>query len=94
MKKINAKDTLTLSAGELVSVVADIALTLSIDCGRVWVTLEGDEFDYWLLAGDTMVLHPLRHVVIEADREFSRMDLRPCILSERQPSTEQSTATA
>ncbi len=85
MKKINAKDSLILSAGELVSVSTDIALKLSIDCGRVWITQEGDETDYWLLAGDTLVLQPLRHIVIEADGQFSRMDVLPCLLGERKP---------
>ncbi|WP_394782219.1 DUF2917 domain-containing protein [Undibacterium sp.] len=83
MKKINAKDSLTLTAGQLISVSADVMLKLRMDHGRVWVTQEGDEYDYWLQAGDTLILHPLRHIVIEADGQFSRMDVLPCILSER-----------
>ncbi|MES2070606.1 MAG: DUF2917 domain-containing protein [Pseudomonadota bacterium] len=94
MKKINAKDSLVLAAGELISVNTEVVLKLSIDCGRVWVTQEGDEYDYWLLAGDTLVLHPLRHIVIEADKQFSRMDLLPCTLSERNAPPMQMTATA
>ncbi|MFZ6647452.1 DUF2917 domain-containing protein [Undibacterium sp. TJN25] len=94
MKKINAKDSLILSAGELVSVSVDVMLKLSIDCGRVWVTQEGDEYDYWLQAGDTLILHPLRHIVVEADGLFSRMDLLPCIFSERNLPSDRYTATA
>jgi len=94
MKKINAKDSLILSAGESISVSADITLKLSIDCGRVWVTQEGDEYDYWLLAGDILVLQPLRHIVIEADGQFSRVDVLPCPVSESEPLDGQLAATA
>ncbi|GGC75204.1 DUF2917 domain-containing protein [Undibacterium terreum] len=87
MKKINAKDSFILQAGEVISASADIVLKLSIDCGRVWVTQEGDEYDYWLQAGETLVLQPLRHIVIEADGEFSRVDLLPCPMNERTPTS-------
>ncbi|MBR7794228.1 DUF2917 domain-containing protein [Undibacterium sp. FT147W] len=56
-----------LHPGMLISVVPEQMLTLHIHRGLVWVTVEGDETDYWLRAGDLLPLPPLRHAVIEAD---------------------------
>lgn len=56
-----------LAPGTLVSVVPEHTLTLHIHRGLVWVTVEGDETDYWLRAGDLLQLPPVRHAVIEAD---------------------------
>jgi hypothetical protein len=40
------------------------------------VTVEGDETDYWLRAGDLLQLPPLRHAVIEADgKEVSELSM-------------------
>lgn len=77
MKNIVANDSLVFQPGQLLSVSADAALTMSIDCGCVWVTVEGDATDYWLFRGDSLVLAPARHVVIEADKVFSRIDFLP-----------------
>lgn len=86
MKNIVAHDSLVLQPGQLISVSADAALTMQIDCGRVWVTLEGDKEDYWLFDGDTLVLIAGRHVVIEADKLFSRIGFLPSLQTEAQPS--------
>lgn len=77
MKSIEVCDSLVFQPGQLLSVSADAALTMRIDCGCVWVTVEGDVTDYWLFRGDSLVLAPARHVVIEADKVFSRVDFQP-----------------
>ena len=77
MKNIVANDSLVLQPGQLISVSADAALTMYIDCGRVWVTIEGDADDHWLFGGDSLLLASARHVVIEADKLFSRIDFLP-----------------
>lgn len=63
-----------LAPGTLISVVPEHMLYLHIHRGLVWVTVEGDETDYWLRAGDLLQLPPLRHAVIEADgKEVSEL---------------------
>ncbi|NMM26017.1 MAG: DUF2917 domain-containing protein [Glaciimonas sp.] len=79
MKNIVANDFLILQPGQLISVSADAALTMQIDCGRVWVTIEGVNADYWLFDGDTLALIAGRHVVIEAVKVFSRIDFLPSL---------------
>ncbi|MEO6354927.1 MAG: DUF2917 domain-containing protein [Burkholderiaceae bacterium] len=86
MKNIVAHDSLVLQSGQLISVSADAALTMQIDCGRVWVTMDGDKEDYWLFDGATLVLIAGRHVVIEADKLFSRIDFLPSLQTVAQPS--------
>ncbi|MEO8599746.1 MAG: DUF2917 domain-containing protein [bacterium] len=86
MKNIVAHDFLVLQPGQLVSVSADVALTMQIDCGRVWVTMEGDQNDYWLFNGDTLDLIAGRRVVIEANKLFSQIDFLPLRQAVAQPS--------
>ena len=65
-----------LAPGTLISVVPEHMLTLHIHRGLVWVTVEGDETDYWLRAGDLLQLPPVRHAVIEADgKEVSELSM-------------------
>ena len=77
MQKISAEQSLSITPGKLVSLMLDQGRTIRIACGRVWVTIEGDVNDYWLCAGDTLALAAVRHIVIEADPAFSRIDWLP-----------------
>lgn len=77
MKNIVANDSLVLPPGQLISVISDAAQLMRIDCGCVWVTIEGDADDHWLFGGDSLLLVPAQHVVIEADKVFSRIDFLP-----------------
>jgi len=77
MKNLSAYESLTLSPRQLVSVTVEASCAIRIDCGLVWVTIEGDGNDYWLSSGDTLVLVPDRHIVIEADKFFSRVEVLP-----------------
>ncbi|MFD2273205.1 DUF2917 domain-containing protein [Undibacterium arcticum] len=63
-----------MQPGQVISVTSDAGQLMRIDCGRVWVTIEGDSDDHWLFGGDSLLLASARHVVIEADKVFSRID--------------------
>lgn len=88
MKNIVANDSLVLQPGQLISVTSAAAQLMRIDCGCVWVTIEGDAYDHWLFGGDSLVLVPARHVVIEADKVFSRIDFLPTAQPVELPATQ------
>jgi len=69
--------TLTIPSGQAVSGTADRAETLRIQRGRVWITVEGINHDYFLHAGDTFTAVPGRLTVLEADGEASVELRRP-----------------
>ena len=94
MKNIVAHDFLVLQPGQLISVSAGVALTMQVDCGRVWVTIEGDENDYWLFNGDILALIAGRHVVIAAYKMCSRIDFLPPLQTGGRQAKERDTATA
>jgi hypothetical protein len=75
MKNFPAIRSLMLRPGELQSLSLNQEKYLRVDCGRVWLTVTGDETDYWLEDGAGMRLPAGRHVVIEADGRFSRLEL-------------------
>lgn len=77
MQNISAEKSLSITPGKLVSLTLDQGRAIRIACGRVWVTIEGDVNDYWLCAGDTLALPAGRHIVIEADPAFSRIEWLP-----------------
>ena len=82
MQDISAHEPLSLAPRQLVSLMLEQSQTIRIACGRVWLTIEADVNDYWLSTGDTLVLVPGRHIVIEADKSFSRIDVLPQTLAE------------
>lgn len=84
MRHIDANDSLALQPGQLISVSGAAAHWMHIECGRVWVTIEGDINDYWLSGGDRVLLAVARHVVIEADKAFSQVCFLPAL--QAQPS--------
>jgi len=81
MPAIHLPATQHLAPGMLMSVIPEHLLYLHIQRGLVWVTVEGDEMDYWLRAGELLPLPVSRHVVIEADGgeacEFSMLTTSP-----------------
>jgi len=58
---------LQLARGSVISRRFSDSLLLSVRQGRVWVTQEGRAEDFWLQAGDGMLMRPDCLVVIEAD---------------------------
>lgn len=71
MRGLFTNKTLTIAAGQAVSGTASRAETLRIQRGRVWITVEGINHDYFLHAGDTFTAVPGRLTVVEADQEAS-----------------------
>lgn len=76
--KIDVTQSMTLSPGQLVSMTVEAAFTLRIEVGLVWLTIEGDGFDYWLGAGEIVVLPAARHIVIETEKTFSHIAFFSC----------------
>lgn len=77
MRKIDTRTCLMLLPGRLLSVRSEQELHLRMECGLAWITIEGDEQDYWLSAGAGLRLPAQRHVVIEAWQETVRVELAP-----------------
>ncbi|MFJ2989195.1 DUF2917 domain-containing protein [Collimonas sp. NPDC087041] len=85
MRKLLANESLTIGAGQAVSVTAPVAQTLQIMRGRVWVTVAGQGDDYWLSAGQFLNVAADSHIVIEADKGSSLVQVQQ--LSTRLPSS-------
>ncbi|MEO6918216.1 MAG: DUF2917 domain-containing protein [Collimonas sp.] len=68
MRKLLANESLTIVAGQAMSVTAPVAQTLQITQGRVWVTVSGQGDDYWLSAGQFLNVAADSHIVIEAHK--------------------------
>jgi hypothetical protein len=56
----------TLRSGEVLSGRPERDYAIGVEYGQVWLTAEGCQEDYWLAAGDTVMLAPGRLVVVEA----------------------------
>lgn len=77
MRGLFTNRTLTIAAGQAVSGTANRADTLQIQRGRVWITVEGIDHDYFLHAGDSFTAVPGRLTVVEADQEAALEFRRP-----------------
>ncbi|SDX80788.1 Protein of unknown function [Collimonas sp. OK242] len=66
MRKLLANESLSIGTGQAMSVTAPVAQTLQIMQGRVWVTVAGQGDDYWLSAGQFLSVAADSHIVIEA----------------------------
>ena len=80
MQDISAEESLSLAPRKLVSLMLEQSRTIRVVCGRVWLTIEADVNDYWLSAGDTLMLAPGKHIVIEADPVLCCIDVLPACL--------------
>lgn len=75
MQNLFTKQSLNIAAGNVVSGVPDREQTVRVECGKVWITIEGSRQDYWLRAGQSVTVVPGRLVVIESDALDSRVSL-------------------
>ncbi len=75
MRILFTNSRLNIKTGTTVSGISSQAETLNVVSGKVWLTVEGSPDDYWLSAGDSMVVAADRLVVIEAYREDSQIVL-------------------
>ena len=80
----------TIAAGSAVSGKLEQARAIQVVCGRVWLTVEGDRNDYWLEAGQTFTVPAGRLVVLEADRQASRIQTlaAPAAVAARRPAAQ------
>lgn len=69
-----AKESYTIPAGAAVSGKVSRPHAIHVASGRVWLTVEGWSADHWLKAGETFTLPADRLVVIEADKQASRIE--------------------
>jgi len=70
------KQSLAIDAGQVLSIQTAVAETLQITCGRVWITVSGQSDDYWLGAGQYLNVAAGSHVVLEADKGRSVVEVR------------------
>jgi hypothetical protein len=61
-----AQQPLQLAPGKVFSMTTSRSRWLSVHTGYVWITQEGRSEDYWLHAGDAILLQPGQLVVVEA----------------------------
>jgi hypothetical protein len=67
--------TIDLGRSGLLNIKAHAGLTVACESGLVWVTVEGERTDHWLVAGDALSVAWPGRVVIEA-AQASRVALR------------------
>ena len=71
MRKLFTNETLDIPAGQAVSGIASRPQALRVLRGRVWLTVEGIDQDYFLRTGDTFTAIPGCLIVLEADHDAS-----------------------
>lgn len=84
MKILQANDSLALLPSQTLSFCSQSSLWLRVDIGSVWITKLGSLDDYWLHAGDSVVLDANPHIVLEAGDTFTRLDVLPLTQGQRQ----------
>ncbi len=72
------KKRLHLQSGAVASLRIRRPACLRVTTGRVWVTIEGGRTDYWLAAGQSLVLPGQGLVVVEAVKQASQVQLCQC----------------
>ncbi|MFC5473125.1 DUF2917 domain-containing protein [Paraherbaspirillum soli] len=76
MRTLFTNGSLTIGAGQVMSVSSPVAQSLQIVSGRVWVTVAGQSDDYWLSAGQFLNVAADSHIVIEADKAASVLQIQ------------------
>ncbi|MBC3920514.1 DUF2917 domain-containing protein [Undibacterium sp. CY18W] len=70
-----ANPSYTIAAGNTLSGHSETARKIEVACGRVWLTIAGNQDDFWLAAGESMVIPANQLVVIEAEQQASLIEL-------------------
>ena len=71
-----ANQSYTINTGKALSGVSPVDRKIRVVSGRVWLTIAGDESDFWLNDDDTVVIPANRMVVVEADQQTSLIELQ------------------
>ncbi len=77
MKILSENTSLALLPAQALSFQSKRAMRFFVKHGSLWITCYGAAEDYWLHAGESMVLPPSRHVVLEAQQAMTRLDVFP-----------------
>ena len=85
MKILSENTSLALLPAQALSFQSKRAMRLRVEHGTLWITCYGAAEDYWLHAGESMVLPPSRHVVMEAQQALTRLDVFPVAPSHGAP---------
>lgn len=67
--------TTDLARSALLNIDARAGLAVTCESGLVWVTVEGERADHWLVAGDALTVRRPGRVIVEA-AQASRVALR------------------
>jgi quercetin dioxygenase-like cupin family protein len=51
------------------------ASRITVASGTLWVTLEGDAVDYWLRAGDSLMIAPQQRLWLSAETDAARFGI-------------------
>jgi len=71
-----ANPSYTITAGKTLSGVSPVDRKVRVVCGRVWLTIAGENCDFWLTDDETVVIPANRMVVVEADQKASLIELQ------------------
>lgn len=63
---LEAGYTLTLKANQPLALDARKGLLITVCCGEIWLTLEGDAFDHILKPGDSLIVSHRGRMVVES----------------------------
>lgn len=74
MKTLYPHDSILLLPGQCLSFRSEQALWLRADLGRLWLTGRDIADDIWLQEGESAILLPNPHLVVQADAVLARMD--------------------
>lgn len=75
----------TIAAGSTVSGQSEQAQTFTVTSGRVWLTIAGEDEDFWLSAGDSVTVPAHRLIVIEADQQQCSIASTPVAQAQAAP---------
>jgi quercetin dioxygenase-like cupin family protein len=73
MRALFTGAVVTLAPGRAISGKASAAGEIHVLAGRAWITVENQQDDYWLAAGESIRVEAGRLVVVEADRAPCRL---------------------
>lgn len=71
MHLLNAYHSTSLQAGHTFSFASQSAVRITVDFGRVWITACDVQDDFWLDAGQSLVLAQNAHIVVQAEEKFA-----------------------
>lgn len=69
----------SVAPGAPLSSISEVEQRVLVTSGRVWLTIAGEDEDFWLSAGDSISVPANRMVVVEADQTDSMIQVRDSV---------------